>query len=118
MTSPTAGRASDTRPDPDRSETPTMTRRRGLSLTEVLVALLTMFPLGALQMGQALKDDRTTQAAVNAKRYMQWYWKHYVVTPPSGSTPDPFAKAMDNPTNDPTTGNPTVLPKGGPPQPW
>jgi Tfp pilus assembly protein PilV len=46
------------------------TRRAGLSRVEVLVAmfimalgmiaLLTLFPLGALQMGQALKDDPLT----------------------------------------------------------
>ncbi len=67
----------------------TATRRPGLSLVEVLVALfimgigaiaiLTLFPLGALQMGQALKDDRTAQAAGQADAYIRWYWKNYVV---------------------------------------
>jgi hypothetical protein len=53
-----------------------MMRRTGTTLVEVLVAifvmaiglltLLTLFPLGALSMSQAIKDDRTAQAAANA----------------------------------------------------
>src|SRR5947207_2182363 len=53
-----------------------MNRRSGVTLVEVLVAifvmgvgmiaLLTLFPLGALQMAQAIKDDRTGHAAGNA----------------------------------------------------
>jgi hypothetical protein len=53
-----------------------MNRRAGVTLIEVLVslfvvalgllALLTLFPLGALSMAQALKDDRVAQAAANA----------------------------------------------------
>src|SRR5947209_185623 len=49
--------------------------RRGVTLTEVLVAifimgigllaLLVLFPLGALTMAQAVKDDRTGHAAAN-----------------------------------------------------
>jgi len=52
------------------------TTRSGATLTEVLVAifvmaigllaLLTLFPLGALSMAQAIKDGRTAQAAKNA----------------------------------------------------
>src|SRR5438128_9401464 len=51
--------------------------RTGATLTEVLVAifvtsigllaLLTLFPLGALSMAQAIKDDRTAHAAANAE---------------------------------------------------
>ncbi len=50
--------------------------RRGATLVEVLVAIfvmalgmlsiLTLFPLGALQMAQAIKDDRCAHAALNA----------------------------------------------------
>src|SRR5713101_4656546 len=50
--------------------------RTGATLTEVLVAifvmaigllaLLTLFPLGALSMAQAIKDDRTAHSAKNA----------------------------------------------------
>lgn len=51
-------------------------RRRGITLLEVLIAifimgigmlaLLTLFPLGALTMAQALKDDRAATCAQNA----------------------------------------------------
>jgi type II secretory pathway pseudopilin PulG len=54
----------------------TMNRRPGITLVEVLVAifimalgmiaLLTLFPLGALNIAQALRDDRAAQAATNA----------------------------------------------------
>jgi hypothetical protein len=53
-----------------------MKHRPGITLIEVLVAifimgigmitLLTLFPLGALSIANALKDDRTSQAAANA----------------------------------------------------
>jgi Tfp pilus assembly protein PilV len=53
-----------------------MNRRAGVTLIEVLVAifvtalgllaLLTLFPLGALSMAQAIKDDRVAQTASNA----------------------------------------------------
>src|SRR5580692_2061686 len=51
--------------------------RAGITLIEVLVAifimgigllaLLTLFPLGALSMAQAIRDDRINQAALNAQ---------------------------------------------------
>src|SRR5579884_3316382 len=54
-----------------------MTRRPAVTLIEVLVtmfimaigmlALLTLFPLGAISMGQALKDDRCASAAAMAE---------------------------------------------------
>ena len=53
-----------------------MIRRSGVTLIEVLVAifvmaigllsLLALFPLGALNMAQAIKDERASQAAANA----------------------------------------------------
>ena len=65
-----------------------MARRPGLTLTEALVAmfvaalgmisLLTLFPLGALQMGQALKDSRTAEAARQADSLMRNYWRDAV----------------------------------------
>lgn len=64
-----------------------MTKRRGVSLVEALVALfvaalgmtalLTLFPLGALQMGQALKDGRCAQSAQEADSLIRWYWEKY-----------------------------------------
>lgn len=65
-----------------------MTRRRGVTLTEVLVAifvtglglmaLMTLFPIGALNMSQALKDDRTAHAAANANSYIRTWWRTQV----------------------------------------
>ena len=88
-------------------------RRAGLTLTEVLVALfvaalglislMTLFPLGALQLGQALKDDRCAQTAAQADGFLRQYWQQHVVeppqpTPPPGAKqPDPFKWAMDDP---------------------
>src|SRR4051794_36160600 len=66
-----------------------MTRRAGMTMTEVLVALfimalgviaiLTMFPLGMLNMASALRDDRSAQCAAAADGTMRSYWKAYVV---------------------------------------
>ncbi len=78
-----------------------LARRRGLTLTEALVAmfvaaigmisLLALFPLGALQMGQALKDARSTETATNAEALMRSYWKINVL---EAATPDPFVTAF------------------------
>jgi Tfp pilus assembly protein PilV len=61
----------------------TRSRPAGLTLTEALVAmfvaalgmisLLTLFPLGALQMVQALKDGRCAQEAQQADNFFRWY---------------------------------------------
>ena len=58
-----------------------MKRRNATTLVEVLVAifvmaiglmtLLTLFPLGALSMSQAIKDDRTAHAAGNAAAFAE-----------------------------------------------
>lgn len=91
-----------------------MTRRPGLSLTEVLVALfimgigtiaiLTLFPLGALNMAQAFRDDRCTQAASQADAFLRYYVKdkasrnsssnNLTAAPPTG---EPFYHAMSDP---------------------
>src|SRR5262249_21352821 len=57
--------------------TETMSHRNGVTLTEVLVAifimgigllsLLVLFPLGALNMAQAIKDERVAAAERNAE---------------------------------------------------
>lgn len=59
-----------------RSGVAASSRRHGITLLEVLaaifiigiglLALLTLFPIGALQMAQAIKDDRAGQAAADA----------------------------------------------------
>jgi hypothetical protein len=76
--------------------------RKGITLTEALVALfiaalgmislLTLFPLGALQMGQALKDSRSAQAGQEADGLMRWYWAKYETDPLAAS---PILQAMD-----------------------
>jgi len=59
--------------------------RRGITLTEVLVAifvtgmglmaLMTLFPLGALNMSLAIKDDRASHAAANASAMLRTVWR-------------------------------------------
>lgn len=89
--------------------------RSGMSMAEVLVALflmalgtlaiLTLFPLGFLHMGQALKDDRTAQCAQQADAFMRMYWRQNVVENPfaplTGATGfpgyEPMTVAMDFP---------------------
>jgi hypothetical protein len=94
-----------------------LARRRGLTLTEALVAmfvaaigmisLMALFPLGALQMGQALKDARCTETATNAESIMRMHWKGLfepqtanvdtnLFNPNSSPTPD--NTAFNNPT--------------------
>jgi len=95
-----------------------MTRRPGMSLTEVLVALfiltigvigiLTMFPLGAAQMARAVRDDRSALAAENADAFMRWYWKSYVVPDPLGLQTNPTG-TTDAFFLPPASGNPPYL---------
>jgi len=83
-----------------------MTRRSGLSLIEVLVALfimglgviaiLTMFPLGAYQMAVAVREDRSAQSAAAADAYIRTYWKAYVVQGPNPPT-ETFYNALSDP---------------------
>ncbi|MCU0706358.1 MAG: prepilin-type N-terminal cleavage/methylation domain-containing protein [Fimbriiglobus sp.] len=72
--------------------------RAGFSLVEVLVALfivaaglialLTLFPLGAVQMGQALRDDRSQQCALQADGKLREWWRRNVVeVPPTPNDP-------------------------------
>lgn len=78
------------------------TRRNGVTLVEVLtaifvmalglMALLTLFPLGALTMAQAIKDDRTGTAARSGEGVARTAWK--VAVSLNGSTnPDPILTA-------------------------
>lgn len=80
-------------------------RRAGFSLVEVLVAvfivsagliaLLTLFPLGAIQMGQALRDDRSQQCALQADGKIRELWRSRVVE--GAGLGDPFVTALDDP---------------------
>jgi Tfp pilus assembly protein PilV len=81
-----------------------LAHRHGLTLTEALVAmfiaalgmiaLMTLFPLGALQMGQALKDHRCTETAVNAEALMRLEWlDHSGVNP---TTSIAYLTALDS----------------------
>ena len=62
-----------------------MNRRNAVTLTEVLIAifvlsiglmaLLSLFPLGAAQMAQAIKDQRAAEAATTAAGMARVIWK-------------------------------------------
>jgi prepilin-type N-terminal cleavage/methylation domain-containing protein len=82
-----------------------MRHRPGVTLVEVLVAifimaigmlaLLALFPLGAISMAQALKDDRCAQSAVNAEAFaVAQDMRHDVMVAggpaPVGAYPDAF----------------------------
>lgn len=90
--------------------------RTGMSMAEVLVALfllalgtiaiLTMFPLGMYKMGQALKDDRTSQSAQQADAFMRMYWRTHVVENQFASVTgsalyEPMVPAFDFPDSQP-----------------
>lgn len=91
-------------------------RRQGLGLLEVIVAmfvmalgmisLLTLFPLGAIQMGHALRNARAAETAMQADTLMRLWWQAEVVERP-GNEDLPFA-AMDDPRNTFDTTNPLV----------
>lgn len=84
-----------------------MTRRRGLSLIEVLtalfimgvgtIAILTMFPLGAVNMANANRDDRSTLAAFGADQYFRTYWRTTVSEVPEASINEQFFAALNDP---------------------
>ena len=96
-------------------------RRPGLSLLEVIVALfvmalgmislLTLFPLGAIQMGQALRDARAAETCSQADTHMRLWWQRDVVERPG--TEDPAFAALDHPSR--VTGFDTSHPFGSGP---
>jgi prepilin-type N-terminal cleavage/methylation domain-containing protein len=79
------------------------TPRRGFSLTEVLVALfvmavgiislLTLFPVGAVQMGHALRDDRAQTTVLQADARIRTRWQQFVLE--GGG--DDYTTALSNP---------------------
>ena len=92
---------------------PNELRRSGVTLIEVLVAifvaaigllaLLALFPVGALSMRQALKDSRCAQCSINATALFkstkigQDPALGYINLGNSNVPPDPFADAISNP---------------------
>src|SRR5262245_1305356 len=66
-----------------------MNRRPGISLTEVLIAIfvvalgllgvLSLFPLGAVRMAQAIKDDRCQCHNLNMAATMHQLWRQETV---------------------------------------
>jgi prepilin-type N-terminal cleavage/methylation domain-containing protein len=94
-------------------------RRAGLTLMEVLVtlvilaigvlAILTLFPLAAVNMARAVKDDRSYHAARSMDGLVRGYWKAEIVE--TGGANDPLLfNAFDDP--DGPTGNRNLLPAG------
>lgn len=116
-----------------------MARRTGVTLSEVLIAIfvmaiglmavLTLFPLGALSMAQAIKDDRCAESNKNASALARRAWQemlapdsqapngemanlnapNYYEPAPATAIADPFVNAMVDP-NYPGTAPPAVVP--------
>jgi len=93
--------------------------RAGVTLLEVLVAIfvmaigmlaiLTLFPLGAINMAQAIKDDRTRQTADQADAFMRMYWLNSVATlPGTPNRDDMLANSLANPNLVPPDPFPSV----------
>src|SRR5262249_40153322 len=84
------------------------TGRGAVTLIEVLVAifvvaiglmaLLTLFPLGALSMAQAVKDDRTAHVAYNMNAIARAYWEFNLESIATNGTD------YESPINDPNNG--------------
>lgn len=94
--------------------------RRGVTLVEVLIAVfllaiglmgvLALFPVGALQMAQAVKDERTAQLASTMEVRLKLHWRLDWLDDKGQlrSEYDLFARnpeilALDDPNNTPTT---------------
>jgi hypothetical protein len=102
-------------------------RRRAVTLTEVLIAIflmgiglmaiLSLFPLGAAQMAQAIKDQRAAEAATNASAMARVVWNqacdddiNTARTKFSAADTRPmchqrFLTAMDDPSYNPADAN-------------
>jgi prepilin-type N-terminal cleavage/methylation domain-containing protein len=97
-----------------------MTRRSGMTLVEVLVAifimaigllaLLTLFPLGALNMAQAIKDQRVAEAGRNAGAIADITWEYST----AAGAPTPVAPYAWTLRSDPVVEN-AMLNPGTPP---
>src|SRR5262245_56785654 len=90
-------------------------RRAGVTLTEALIAvfimaigllaLLSLFPVGALQMAQAVRNERAAQVANNPDSTARIMWRQgWSAASTNEILPDyyamqnePFLRALDNP---------------------
>jgi hypothetical protein len=80
--------------------------RTAVTLTEVLIAIflmgiglmaiMSLFPLGAAQMAQALQDERAAEAATNAAAFARNVWKQTCDDDPNTGT-QKFLDANGNP---------------------
>src|SRR5262245_21510385 len=71
------------------AEVSVMNRRPGISLAEVLIAMfvlalgllgvLSLFPLGAVRMAQAIKDDLCQVHNLNMAANLHWVWREETV---------------------------------------
>lgn len=101
----------------------TIAERKAVTLIEVLIAifvmalgilcLMAMFPLGAVWMAQAVKDDRTSTLAMNSETMARIFWRDAFRGPGTGGIEtnentifnrEPSLMAMDNPAAPTTTG--------------
>jgi prepilin-type N-terminal cleavage/methylation domain-containing protein len=90
-----------------------LANRDGFSLAEVLIAIfvlaigmlgiLALFPLGAAQMAQAIKDERTGQLADLSEARMRIFWRQaWLVSNPTSATSNPAITSvgtLDTETN-------------------
>jgi type II secretory pathway pseudopilin PulG len=84
-----------------------MNRRIATTLTEVLIAIfimgiglmaiLALFPLGAVQMAQAIKDDRAAHAAANAASLARLIWKQACEMDEADPQTNSFRENITNP---------------------
>lgn len=92
--------------------------RRGTTLIEVLiaifimalglVALLTLFPLGAMQMARSVQDERAAQLAANATSEFRMMWKT-LCEDAAAMTRNGDMMYQFDPTMPPVTGAPATL---------
>src|SRR3954452_14522484 len=85
------------------------TARRAVTLTEVLIAIflmgiglmaiLSLFPLGAAQMAQAIQDQRAAEAATTAAAYARTIWKQACDADVTNSSRMKFLNMDGNPQN-------------------
>jgi hypothetical protein len=101
-----------------------MNRRLAVTLLEAimaifvmaigLLALLTLFPLGAIQMAQALKDQRTAEASINATSQFMAFGLSPAALPPTGDKsiviPNPAGSTQTTLFENPWPSGPVTVP--------